>query len=165
LFFGPRSAERYDFFVNLSELRRQAPRIPTEGICGVVGNDGLRHGTMVDLSATGLRVERKFDGRTATTVVQLEIELPGVDEILWAHGVVTFAQLSSMPGYTDEGQPNFWFRTGIRFVSMCQRERRMLRDYVVSTLRETRRRVDRRLNPDRYRVTSPIQALRHVMQV
>jgi hypothetical protein len=120
---------------------------------------------MVDLSTTGLRVERMFDGKTASPVVQLEIELPGVDEILWAHGVVTFARLSPMPGYTDEGQPNFWFRTGIRFVSMCQRESRMLRDYVVDTLRETHRRVDRRLNPDRDRVASPIQTLRHVMHV
>jgi hypothetical protein len=150
--------------VNLFELRRQAPRIRTEGLCGIVGNDALRHGTMVDLSATGLRVECMFDGRTAAHVVQLEIELPGVDEILWAHGVVTFAQLSPMPGYTDEGQPNFWFRTGIRFVSMCQRERRILRDYVVDTMRRTRR-VDRRLNPDRNRVASPMQALRQVMHV
>jgi len=31
------------FFVNLLDLRRLAPRIPVDGLCGVVANDNLRH--------------------------------------------------------------------------------------------------------------------------
>lgn len=112
-----------------------APRIPVDGLCGVVANDDLRHAAMLDISMTGLRLERPFDPRTASRVVQLEIELPGLDEVVWARGEVTFAFLSPMGGTTPDGQPRFWCRAGLRLADVCQRERRLLRDYVVETLR------------------------------
>lgn len=112
-----------------------APRIPVDGLCGVVANDDLRHAALLDLSTTGLRLERPFDPKAASPVVQLEIELPGVDEVVWARGVVTFAHLSPMPGRTAEGEPRFWCRAGLRIAEICGRERRLLRDYVVETLR------------------------------
>jgi hypothetical protein len=121
--------------VNLLDPRRLAPRIPVDGLCGVVANDNLRHASMLDLSFTGLRLERAFDPKTASPVVQLEIELPGVDEILWARAEVTFAFLSPMPGRTVDGQPRFWCRAGLRLAGVCQREHRLLRDYVIETLR------------------------------
>lgn len=112
-----------------------APRIPVDGLCGVVANDDLRHAAMLDISTTGLRLERPFDPKTASRVVQLEIELPGIDEVVWARGEVTFAFLSPMGGTTPDGQPRFWCRAGLRLADVCVRERRMLRDYVVETLR------------------------------
>ena len=90
---------------------------------------------MLDLSTTGLRLERVFDPKTASRVVQLEIELPGLDEVVWARGEVTFAFLSPLPGRTHDGQPRFWCRAGLRLAEVCQRERRLLRDYVVESLR------------------------------
>lgn len=121
--------------MNLLDVRRMAPRIPVDGLCGVVANDDLRHAAMLDISTTGLRLERPFDPRTASRIVQLEIELPGIDEVVWARGEVTFAHLSPMGGTTPDGQPRFWCRAGLRLAEVCVRERRMLRDYVVETLR------------------------------
>lgn len=123
------------FFVNLLDVRRLAPRISVEGLCGVVANDDLRHASMRDMSTTGLRLERPFDPKTASPVVQLEIELPGIDEVVWAKGLVTFAFLSPMPGRTADGQPRFWCSAGLRIANVCERERRLMRDYVIETLR------------------------------
>ncbi len=121
--------------VNDLDQRRIAPRIPVDGLCGVVSHDELHHAAMLDLSAIGLRLERPFDPSTARPVVQLEIELPGIDEIVWARGEVSFAFLSPMPGRTADGQPRFWCRAGLRLTTVCQRERRLLRDYVLETRR------------------------------
>lgn len=97
-------------------------------------NDDLRHASLSNLSILGLRVERPYDPKTARPVVQLEIELPGLDEVVWASAVVTHAYLTPMPGRTAEGQPRFWCRAGLRIANTSQRERRMLRDYVIESL-------------------------------
>lgn len=128
------SRPRTIFFVNLLDMRRRAPRISVDGLCGVVTNDDLHHASMTDLSTLGIRLERPFDPKTARPIVQLEIELPGVDEIVWASAVVTHAYLTPMPGRTAEGQPRFWCLAGLRIADTCQRERRMLRDFVIEQL-------------------------------
>jgi hypothetical protein len=119
--------------------RRRTPRIVVEGFCGVVSNDEVRHATIRDLSATGLALERPFDPATARPVVQLELELPGLDEVLWASGVVTFAFLSPMRGRTADGQPRFWCRAGLRLAGIARHEQRLLRDYVHDTREAIRR--------------------------
>jgi hypothetical protein len=123
--------------VSLLDPRRLAPRIPVHGLCGVVANDELHHASMTDISAIGLRLGRPFDPKTARPVVQLEIELPGIDEIVWAQGVVTFAVLSPMRGRTADGQPRFWCQAGLRLAGVCRSERRLLRDYVLESRRAT----------------------------
>lgn len=120
------------------DLRRAAPRIPLDGLCGVVGKRDLRHAAMVDLSALGVRLERPFDPAAATRVVQLEIELPGLDELVWARGEVTFAHLSPMGGRHPDGQPRFLCSAGIRIDRIGWNDRRLLRDYVVETRRARR---------------------------
>src|SRR5262249_514310 len=131
--FAREHTAAYDFLVNLLDVRRRAPRISVEGLCGVVANDELRHASMCNLSTLGLRIERPFDAKTARPIVQLEIELPGVDEIVWASAIVTHALLTPMPGRCADGQPRFWCRAGLRIADASHRERRMLRDYVVET--------------------------------
>ena len=127
--------------MNLLDPRRLAPRITVDGLCGVVANDdALRHASMMDLSMNGVRLERPFDPKNARKVVQLEIDLPGIDEVVWARGVVTFASLTPMGGRTLDGQPRFWCRAGLRLEDVCRRERRMLLDYVVENLRSNARR-------------------------
>jgi hypothetical protein len=101
-----------------------------DGFCGVVTDHDLRHATMHDLSEHGLRLERPFDPATAKKVVQLEIDLPGLDEVVWASGVVTFASLTPMGGRTADGQPRFWCRAGLRLDGISRREQALLRDYV-----------------------------------
>ncbi len=102
----------------------------------------LSHAVLRDVSAIGVRLERPFDPRTARRQVQLEIELPGLDEVVWARGEVTFAVLTPLPGKTIDGAPRFWCRAGLRLAGVCQRERRLLRDYVLETRRARRRAAD-----------------------
>jgi len=118
--------------------RRLAPRVRIDGMCGVIARNELRHAALLDLSALGVRVERPFDPSTASRVVQLEIELPGIDEIVWARGDVTFARLTPMGGYHPNGEPRLWCRAGVRIDRMVGAERRLLRDYVIETRRAQR---------------------------
>ena len=120
--------------MNLLDARRRAPRIHVDGLCGVVANDDLQPAAMSNLSTLGLRVERPFDPKTASPVVQLEIELPGIDEIVWVSASVTHAHLTPMPGRGADGQPRFWCRAGLRIANASQRELRLLRDYVIESL-------------------------------
>jgi hypothetical protein len=129
--FARASAGRYHFTMTSVELRRMAPRVPLEGLCGVVGQRELRHASMLDLSALGLRIERPFDPASAARFVQLEIELPGTGELVWARGEVAFAHLSPMGGRHPDGQPRLWCRAGIRLVQIARSERLLLRDYVL----------------------------------
>jgi hypothetical protein len=118
--------------MNLHDPRRLSPRIALDGLCGVVTERALRHVALVDMSSHGIRIEHPFDPAFASPSLQLEIELPGVDDILWAHGRITFAQLRPMGGCHANGQPRFWCRAGIRIDRACGRDLRMIRDYVES---------------------------------
>lgn len=120
--------------MRLLDPRRQSPRVRLDGLCGVVSKDDqLHHAALVDLSALGLRLERPFDPARASRVLQLEIELPGVDEILWARGQVVFAHLSPLGGRHPDGQPRFLCRAGIHIDGVTRHDRRLLRDYVIET--------------------------------
>jgi hypothetical protein len=110
--------------------RRRDPRIVVDGFCGVVTDHDQRHAVLRDLSERGLGLERVFDPATARRTVQLEIELPDVDEVLWASAVVTFAHLSPLGGRRPDGQPRFLCRAGLHIDGISSIERRMLRDYV-----------------------------------
>ena len=121
--------------MRFNDPRRLGPRITLDGLCGVVTHRDLVPAAMVDLSSMGLRLERPFDPAAASPVVQLEIELPGVDEIVWARGHVTFAHLSPMGGRHADGQPRLWCRAGIQIDAAAGRDLRMLREYVVETRR------------------------------
>ena len=70
--------------------------------------------------------------------VALEIELPEIDEVVWARAEVARAFLTPLPGKTRDGQPRFWCSAGLRLAGVCQRERRLLRDYVLETRRARR---------------------------
>ena len=119
----------------LSDPRRLSPRISLDGLCGVVTHGLLRHAAMIDLSSTGIRLQRPFDRRTASRTVQLEIEVPGLDEVMWACGHVTFAHLTPMGGTHADGQPRLWCRAGIELDAAAVRDRRRIRDYVIETRR------------------------------
>ena len=94
---------------------------------------------MCDLSALGVRLGRPFDPSAASRRVQLEIELPEVDEIIWAHGDVTFAHLSPMGGAHENGDPRLWCEGGVQLRGISTSERRFLRVYVVEARRRRQR--------------------------
>lgn len=120
--------------MNLLDVRRRAPRVTVDGFVGVASDHDLVHAEMTDLSLIGLRMDRVFDPATASPVVQLEIELPGIDEVVWTSAYVTRAHLSPLPGRDAHGNPRFWCRAGLRIGDCAGRERRMLRDYVIERL-------------------------------
>jgi hypothetical protein len=67
----------------------------------------------------------------------IQLEVPGIDEVMWARGDVVFDQL--VPTRAPTGGPfGLLRRTGIRIALAAARDMRMLRDYVyaVATLEE-----------------------------
>jgi len=138
--------------MSLIDARRNAPRISVEGFCGVASDEqDLDHATMSDLSTDGLRLERAFDPAgpaAARSVVQLEIELPGLDEVVWTSAIIVRAYLTPLASGRD-GTPRFWCRAGLRLGETSRRDRTLLRDYVYSQLvhRAMPTVPDRRLEP------------------
>ena len=55
----------------------------------------------------------------------LKAELPGIDEVVWASAAVTHAHLTPI-GRTEDGQPRFWCKAGLRVVDASRAERTML---------------------------------------
>ena len=142
-FLVPAAELRTISAVNLLDARRRAPRISINGFVGVASDHDLQHAEMSDLSTLGLRLERQYDPATARPIIQLEIELPGLDEVVWTSAIVARAFLTPLPGRRPDGQPRFWCRAGLRIADAAQRERRMLRDYVIEELRARRCRAAR----------------------
>jgi hypothetical protein len=101
---------------------RYQPRIPVEKLAHEVVGRKNELGLVVDLSPTGLRLEKQSLQRRASPIVQLEFVIPEVDEIAWACGEVCFDQL----------MPNMTRSTGIKIVWAASRHLRMLRDWVMS---------------------------------
>ncbi len=130
----------FDIF-DVSSQKRSNPRIPVEAFCTeIVDNDGaeaLRHGVVVDLSAEGLRIQRPLFGRMPR-LVRLELELPEVDEVMWAQGAVRFDEIWRLPRGADGGLSGVVRTTGIEIVSAASRHRRMLNEYVVESWRRAR---------------------------
>jgi hypothetical protein len=110
---------------------RILPRIPVEKLAHEVVGQKNELGLLVDLSAAGLRLEKRSLQRRASPIVQLEFIIPEVEEIAWAQGVVCFDRL--LPGMIRS--------TGIRIVRTTHRHLRLLRDWVASAA-EARARAD-----------------------
>ena len=118
-----------------ADPRRVGPRIPMESLCAELHGSGLRHALVVDMSEDGLRIERPFGGPRSRRL-QLELEIPGVDEIGWAAAEVCFDEIRRA------GSGAVIRTSGLRLVSAALRHRRILREYVHDTWRELRRESD-----------------------
>jgi len=118
-----------------ADPRRFGPRIPVESLCAELHGGGLRHALVVDMSEDGLRIERPFGG-PRTRRLQLELEIPGVDEIGWAAAEVCFDEVRRA------GSGAVIRTSGLRLVSAAQRHRRILREYVHDCWHELRREQD-----------------------
>jgi hypothetical protein len=103
---------------------RLQPRIPVATLCTTVINEREQLACVVDISEGGLRIERPLRGRGDGRIVQLEFELPEVDEILWAQAEIRFDRMRAGAA----GQP---LRTsGVRIVAAASRHLRLMRDWV-----------------------------------
>jgi len=128
-----RCGRSYDLGMQLPDPRRQGPRVTVESWCGVVTHHDLRHASVLELSELGVRLERVFDPRVAARTVALELELPGVDEIIWARADVVFARLTPLGGVHASGQPRLLCRAGLRIADAASRHLRLIRDYVFAS--------------------------------
>ena len=111
----------------MRDPRRVSPRIDVEALCWEVIGDRETSALAVDLSTEGLRVERPFIGGRIEREVPLQLEVPGIDEVMWARGDVVFDQLVPMK---TAGPFQLLRRTGYRIALAAARDLRMLRDYV-----------------------------------
>ena len=112
----------------LSRFRRISPRVPVYSLCSEFSGGYESHGIVVELSETGLRLQRPDTGRSLRRV-QLEFELPDFDELVWADGEVCHEVVEEVAG-TGDGLSGVLRSSGIRIVGMADSQRRLVREYV-----------------------------------
>ena len=88
-------------------------------------------GVITDVSEGGVRVERVLRHTSAQSrIVQLEFELPGTNEIIWAKGELAFDHLRR----NWAGLPPV--RTsGVRLIAAATKHLRLIREYVIELRR------------------------------
>ena len=112
----------------MHEIRRVSPRIELEALCWEVVGNREQSALCVDISSEGVRVERPYLGGQIIREVPLQLEVPGIDELMWARGDVVFDQL--VPSKLAAGPFGLLRRTGYHIALAAQRDLRLLRDYV-----------------------------------
>ena len=113
-------------------IRRESPRIDIDALCWELIDGKEASSLGVDLSSKGLRLERPYTGGPTRREIQLEIEVPGIDEIVWAKGEATSDILipTSLPA---GGSMGLIRRTGYRIVAAATRDLRMIKELVWET--------------------------------
>jgi hypothetical protein len=112
----------------MRDLRRVSPRIDVEALCWETVGERERSALLLDISTEGARVERPFIGGRIEHQVPLQIEVPGIDEVMWARGDVVFDRL--IEAKANGGPFGLIRRTGYRIAIAAARDLRLLRDYV-----------------------------------
>lgn len=111
--------------MSLSNTRRNHTRLPLDIVYSEYVAERQTLGIISDISERGLRVQRLLRGRTPDGIVQLEFELPGTGETIWAKGFIRFDQLWR--------RETALLRTsGVRVVAAAQKHLRMMRDWVMA---------------------------------
>ena len=123
------------------EFRRESPRVRIEALCwelshGSAGDE--TSGIAVDLSSLGLRLERPYTGGPTRHAVGLQIEVPGIDEVMWARADACFDVVVPRAG-APGGALGLVRRTGYRITAAANRDLRMLKEFVIETDRVSRR--------------------------
>lgn len=107
-----------------TDPRRRAPRVGVDAVCW---DERGREALIVDLSPEGLKLERPFLRPWMDDRIQLEIELPEIDEVVWIGGQVCF----------DRRWRNTQ-STGVRVVAAAARDLRRIRDFVLERAAQLR---------------------------
>ena len=113
----------------MMDPRRASPRIGVEALCWEIIGDREIGSLIVDLSPDGARLERPYTGGRLDREVPLQIEVPGIDEVMWARADVVFDHL--VPD-KNAGPFGLLRRTGYRLALAAARDLRLVRDYVYS---------------------------------
>lgn len=113
-------------------VRRESPRIDVEALCWELVDGKEAGGLAVDLSSMGLRIERPYTGGPTRKEMQLEIEIPGIDEVMWAKAEASSDILVPTAG-PGGGAMGLIRRTGYRLVAAATRDLRMIKELVFDT--------------------------------
>jgi hypothetical protein len=111
------------------DLRRHSPRIDVAAMCWELVGEREVSSLVVDLSSDGARLERPYVGGRISREIPLQLEVPGIDEVMWARAEVMYDQL--VPARVPTGGPfGLLRRTGLRIAVAAARDLRLLRDFV-----------------------------------
>jgi hypothetical protein len=114
--------------------RREGPRVDVEALCWELVDGRETSAIAVDLSPAGLRIERPYTGGPTRRDVPLQLEVPGLDEVMWARAECCFDRL--VPSSTPAGGPlGLIRRTGYRIAIAARRDLKLLEEFVVETYR------------------------------
>ena len=105
-------------------FRREGPRIGIEALCWEIVDRAEVSGIAVDLSSMGVRIERPYVGGRTRREVPLQLEVPGIDEIMWARGDAVYDVV--VPG----GPTGLVRRTGYHLTLAASRDLRLLKEFV-----------------------------------
>ena len=106
--------------------RRTVPRSQVAATCWEVIAGQERSGVVVDLSWEGVRLERPFVGGITAEHAQLEIDVPGLDEVIWAKAGACFDEVVAAPvGSLTGGPLGLVRRTGYRLLTAAARDLRL----------------------------------------
>lgn len=117
------------------DARRIDPRVDVETFCSELVDRGERAAMVVDLSPVGARIERPYLGGPTPREIDLELEVPEIDEVIWARGEVCFDMVSQAPAGSRGGPLGLVRTTGVRLVRAAGRDFRILRDAVLELWR------------------------------
>jgi hypothetical protein len=140
----------------MREFRRESPRIGIEALCWELVADREVSGLAVELSPHGLRIERPYTGGPTRREVPLQIEVPGIDEVMWARADACFDQVVPATGPAG-GALGLVRRTGYRITAAAARDLRLIEELVIETDRARRRRqFENEINADFARVSAAL---------
>jgi hypothetical protein len=119
--------------------RRQGYRIPLQMFLNEYVADRPHRCLTVNISETGLYVHKLLQPlRRNGSVVGLEIELPDVNETIWARGEVCYDTFD-----------DYFHGSGIRITGIPRLHQRLLRDYITEKRRERLEEIMKRVRLNR----------------
>ena len=109
--------------------RRLGPRIDIDALCWEIVGERESSALAIDLSIDGVQLERPYVGGRIAREVPLQLEVPGIDEVMWARGDVVYDRVVAARA---AGPFGLLRRTGYHIALAAARDLRLLRDYVYS---------------------------------
>lgn len=119
----------------MQRYRREGPRIDVEALCWEMVDGREASGLAVEFSPIGVRVERPYTGGPTRREAPLQLEIPDVDEVIWAKGEACFDRLVPRSPAAGGGPLGLIRRTGYRIVACARRDLKLLEEIVVETYR------------------------------
>ncbi len=123
---GPAASETFPMRID--------PRIGIDALSWELDEHGETRGRVLDLSPMGARLERPYVGGPTPRDMPLLLDVPGIDEVLWARAEVMFDQVVASRS-PSAGRLGLVRRTGYRIVVAAARDLRLLRELVFDTHR------------------------------